>query len=78
MTVDEFAIDEYLGKIIHGAEVQEDLFTFPTRRDGKVALIPHLIDEVGMSYTGQFTFRAKGNGNILVELFGTLESAVFA
>ena len=70
MQTHELAVDEHMGLIVNGSEVEHHLLAVPCCRYVERALIPDGVDEVGVLYTRERALRAERYCNLAVERSG--------
>ena len=72
------SVDEHLAVVIDGSEIEYDITACPLLRHLNVALIPDVIDKVGVAHAAKLALGAEGNGNLAVEALALIELLLHA
>ena len=75
MAASQNTVDIDFRFIVDRTEIKQNVLSVPFLRDRDRTLIPEMIDKVRISDTGQFTFRAEGNSDLLIKTFRFIELA---
>ena len=74
----QFTIDVYLAVVIDCSEVEAHTLACPFLRHGDTALVPNVIDKVGISHAREFALWAEGNSNLSIEALALVEGLFHA
>ena len=78
MATSKASVDEHFAVVIDGTEVQHDVASCPFLRHLDVALIPDVVDKVGVANAAELAFGTERNGNLAVEALALEEALLHA